>query len=288
MKITNRYVILLVILTSILLIFPGIVNIGCKSLDYDLPASVNPTESDNNPSKNLDGITLIGKYKSQAKRAFKQHKDTLVALSISGGGHRAANFALGVLSELENQGILKEIDYISTVSGGGFAAGVYITSLIDYIGKTGSIERYSFNEFLDNDCSIKSNLAKDYKRSLFWGFLLPTMWIPPHDRGELLEWMIDNRILGRSYRGSGKSLHLKDVFRYENRDITFDNKKMVPYWITNATVYNDGSRFPFAPDVLYEYGVCEYTHRAKRQELSESGLGIKDIPLSIGVTADNV
>jgi hypothetical protein len=46
-------------------------------------------------------------------------KDT-VGLALSGGGVRSATFNLGVLQALHRHGILKRVDYLSTVSGGGY------------------------------------------------------------------------------------------------------------------------------------------------------------------------
>ena len=47
----------------------------------------------------------------------------LAGLALSGGGIRSATFCLGVLQGLNNLGLLKMFDYLSTVSGGGFAGG---------------------------------------------------------------------------------------------------------------------------------------------------------------------
>jgi hypothetical protein len=44
----------------------------------------------------------------------------LVGLSISGGGIRSATLSLGILQGLAARGLLKHIDYLSTVSGGGY------------------------------------------------------------------------------------------------------------------------------------------------------------------------
>ncbi len=46
--------------------------------------------------------------------------DRLVGLAISGGGIRSATFGLGVLQTLHRLGLLKQLDYLSTVSGGGY------------------------------------------------------------------------------------------------------------------------------------------------------------------------
>lgn len=46
--------------------------------------------------------------------------DPTVGLAISGGGVRSASFGLGVLEALDEGGIFRRLDYLSTVSGGGF------------------------------------------------------------------------------------------------------------------------------------------------------------------------
>ena len=43
-----------------------------------------------------------------------------VGLAFSGGGIRSATFNLGVLKALHELGVLKHVDYLSTVSGGGY------------------------------------------------------------------------------------------------------------------------------------------------------------------------
>lgn len=50
-------------------------------------------------------------------------KDDYSALAISGGGIRSATFALGALQNLAKKNILKEFDFLSTVSGGGYIGG---------------------------------------------------------------------------------------------------------------------------------------------------------------------
>jgi len=49
--------------------------------------------------------------------------DSLVGLALSGGGIRSATFSLGVLQALHRRGVLPLVDYLSTVSGGGFTGG---------------------------------------------------------------------------------------------------------------------------------------------------------------------
>jgi len=49
-----------------------------------------------------------------------QIRENLTGLALSGGGIRSASFALGVLQALIKCSILKKVDYLSTVSGGGY------------------------------------------------------------------------------------------------------------------------------------------------------------------------
>ena len=203
----------------------------------------------------------LSKYMSQENRP-EQSKDIALALAISGGGHRAANFGVGIMIGLEEIGLLKEVDYISTVSGGGFAAGAYMTSLIQHV-KDNKLDRnlYSFKKVIYNrdDVTFLRNLERSYTSALFWGLLNPINWFSSRDRGDVLEKKIDNRVL--CYDQRGKSLLLEDVFIPVEQSGTVDKKIIVPYWIPNATIYGNGAIFPFTPDTIKDYKISEYVHR---------------------------
>jgi len=53
----------------------------------------------------------------------------LTGLAISGGGIRSSTFALGVVQQLARRGYLRQFDYLSTVSGGGYI-GSFITAAL--------------------------------------------------------------------------------------------------------------------------------------------------------------
>ena len=53
----------------------------------------------------------------------KSPDEPLVGLALSGGGIRSATFGLGVLQGLYSLGVYERLDYISTVSGGGYIGG---------------------------------------------------------------------------------------------------------------------------------------------------------------------
>ena len=54
----------------------------------------------------------------------RAHGGMLTGLALSGGGVRSATFSLGALQALARCGLLRHIDYLSTVSGGGFVGAI--------------------------------------------------------------------------------------------------------------------------------------------------------------------
>lgn len=76
-------------------------------------------------------------FEIRKRPGVKQHENVLVLLALSGGGSRAAYFSARAMLALEKvrarQGpplnVLKEVDLISSVSGGSLAAAYYASSV---------------------------------------------------------------------------------------------------------------------------------------------------------------
>ncbi len=68
---------------------------------------------------------------ARAKEAAPQKRKRQTALCLSGGGIRSATFALGILQGISRRDWLPEIDYLSTVSGGGYV-GSWLSSWIHH------------------------------------------------------------------------------------------------------------------------------------------------------------
>ena len=66
---------------------------------------------------------------AQSETKPRAAKETTVGISLSGGGIRSATTNLGILQALSKMGILPLVDYVSTVSGGGYI-GSCLTSLL--------------------------------------------------------------------------------------------------------------------------------------------------------------
>ena len=64
--------------------------------------------------------------------------DSLVGLAFSGGGIRSATTNLGIAQALSRMGILRLVDYLSTVSGGGYIGGCLSAGKVPTIRTEGS------------------------------------------------------------------------------------------------------------------------------------------------------
>ncbi len=267
-------------------------------------------------------------YKSVQQRANGQDPNLALAVAISGGGPRAANFCAGALLELEQttnydstqNNILCEVDYFSTVSGGGFAAAAYISSLYDHLYFKKTYDGYSFasalryppEDYQPVKCPCKKppaddevidpcirrhlkgfypDIIKDMVKDVL-SLLLPGLF----SQTGSFEQSIDNNILGYRWRKMklqtlaesqqrGLSLTLADVFVSKDDPNT---KVRLPYWVANATAYENGAIFTFTPDYLKLYKIYGYKHRSKEYKLTtqrSSDEFIWKMPLSVAATA---
>jgi len=89
----------------------------------------------------------------------------LVGLSLSGGGIRSAAFCLGTLQALDAVKVLERVDYLSTVSGGGYT-GCSLTAALESSGQRGSPE-FPFPSWLKEDEPVALQHMRDYSNYLF-------------------------------------------------------------------------------------------------------------------------
>jgi hypothetical protein len=75
-----------------------------------------------------------GESASLARLNRAAFEDGRAALCLSGGGIRSASFAVGVLQALAERRLLRGLDYLSTVSGGGFA-GAWLSAWLHRAGQ---------------------------------------------------------------------------------------------------------------------------------------------------------
>lgn len=228
----------------------------------------------------------LGYYKSVQERPG-QDSSLVVALAISGGGARAANFGMGIMLGLEQielaggRNALAEVDYLSTVSGGGFAAGAYVAALYDhdYYRRP---EPFRLSHYLERQ--IRGDLAFDYAGVLLRANLDPRLWFSRSDDGDALERAIDEQVLGfgrrrKNFGPKAPSLLLGDLFVPEGSS----HPVRFPLHIANSSTLNTMHIFPFSPDILQCYQISGYTHRLRI--VRDDELDPYQLPLSVGIKA---
>ena len=259
---------------------------GCTTISRKIQTAANTTGSGYPAAQAREAelerplFVSLSAYKSVQTRAH-QRGDIAIAVAASGGGYRAANLTLGVLLGLEKMhgrglkgNLLQEVDYFSSVSGGGFGVGYYLTQLHNHIDNQNDIVNFSLQQNVDamlkQDGVVQNPLRADLTEYLFFG----------SDRGLELEKKINASLLTTNQGG----LKLGDIFvpAHANQNV------QLPYWTTNATIYQNAATLPFTPDVLTRYQVTGFYHDNTRYNLlgqfNQSRYAY-DIPVAVGVTA---
>jgi predicted acylesterase/phospholipase RssA len=139
-----------------------------------------------------------------------------VALAISGGGSRAANFGAAVMLELQQRGLLEQVDVISGVSGGTLPAVYY--GLGDKAG--------AFTE-----PAVREALGYDFQSSWLRRWFLPQnifrYWLSDFTRSDIMVQVFNNRLYHKA---------------------TFADLRAHPKILLNSTIHNDHTRFTFTDD----------------------------------------
>jgi hypothetical protein len=276
-----------------LLSLPALTLCSCSLLQYKASAP-DATRADAPPP-----LIDLTQYKSPNLRENGQLKNVSMAMAISGGGSRAANLATGVLLEMETiklrgtTNLLREIDYFSTVSGGGLAAGLYLETAKRYIENTrdSDLRNFNYNEAFvaarpsckGDGVPLSRHLERGYHGNIFKGLIRPKTWFSALDRGDALEKELDDTILGGECMEQKESVTLGNFFLGSKSS---DTPKL-PMWVANATVFQNGWTFQFAPDVIEKHRVTSYAHRLELRGVRSAGQSIDgySLPAAVGLKA---
>src|SRR4051812_2938540 len=91
-----------------------------------------------------------------------------VGVACSGGGIRSATVCLGFFQALAKRRVLQRIDYISTISGGGYF-GAFLGGLFVHRGEQGSIAAHETSSRPpDVFAEVREVLANDQSEPVRW------------------------------------------------------------------------------------------------------------------------
>src|SRR6188768_3003486 len=98
---------------------------------------------------------------------LKAWQGRLLGLSFSGGGIRSATFNLGVLQALAGRGVLRYVDYLSTVSGGGYI-GSWLTALSQRRFARITKDAEAADADVDSLLDFDADGFKSFEKALAW------------------------------------------------------------------------------------------------------------------------
>ena len=256
------------------------INLGAR---YKKVATQDPSD---------DPVEVYSMYKDvQSRDSRAQDPNLVMVAALSGGGVRAANFSLGTFLALEdtqfgNTDLLRQIDYLSTVSGGGFAAGAYVSALLTMPCD----QRWSF-KFSDY---LKSN--RDVLKDLRSGFLNletalkvanPALLVSHKDRGDVIQELLADRFFTHTrdvidcadVTSASKEVKLGHIFVPSSGG--YDSVPTTPYLIANATNHSNGDIVSFTPHHIEALGVTCFTHKMQKQPIDKGYF--YEMPLAAGI-----
>lgn len=220
-------------------------------------------------------------------------------LALSGGGFRASFFHLGTLAKLAEQDLLKDIEVISTVSGGSIIGVHYYLKLQQLLENKKDIEITQenyitlVNELIDEFFEIvQTNIRNSV---LYSNFLKTLKYIIPfskYSRTNRLGELYQERIY-KKYKKYMKDLIItpKDWTDKENpfrpRFNNWNRKNKVPIIVINATNLNSGHNWQFQatkmgePDYMSDmeidknnrFGWIRYTDKGLLKKFKNYSIG---------------
>ncbi len=161
-----------------------------------------------------------------------------VGLSLSGGGIRSATFCLGVVQCLAEYGVLKDVDYLSTVSGGGYL-GAFLSSRLNPLnGDSGvSIEELltkPANRTGDSEAVRHLRNNSKYLLSKSWRARFKTM-------SSLVQMPFRSATLHKLYRDRIASCYLVGKSAVKMSELSATGSS-APYHLVNTAVNLPGSK----------------------------------------------
>jgi len=248
----------------------------------DLNKAASPSISNTPPMINLKNYQSV---ETSPERPY-QRPDIAVAVAVSGGGYRASNLLMGVLLGLEQYqnpslkgNLLEEVDYFSTVSGGGFGVGYYLSRLNLFLKNKNDLNKnfphFSLAQALKQTLSQPAQMGLGSLSNAYTG----SGNVLNIDQSGVIELGVDHydsyeKIINQGVLNAGVGLTpginsglvlgqpdftLGDVFIPTNSSI----KPRLPLWIVNTTIYQNMAVMPITPEVLRAYQIDGYRHMGK-------------------------
>ena len=194
------------------------------------------------PIPDATGYSLTSDERALLRQRLGDGGRPRLALAMSGGGVRSSLYNFGVLKALYDDGILAEVDLISSVSGGGYLAYWLYSAQAAYPQQAFGAPLFSDTTFIRTLCNFsgRSNFVPN-KIAIPTSILLPVYWDAARD----LYHRRMRRTFGEFDRDPHAPIRLVDL-----QGLMRDHGH--PYLVMNATVYGKDDKVDPILSAMFE------------------------------------
>jgi hypothetical protein len=193
-------------------------------------------------------------------------KNITVGLAYSGGGNRSFSSIMGYIRYINKIGLYKNVDYISSVSGGSWFNGVYSFAMSkgfspeSLLGKSLDIKNMSVinlekenfnNNYFMGKCLRDGQVIKHglyalspgngIKYSDAWSYLIGKIFLEPYGLNQNVPCTLNKEMASQININNKTNL---DILKLQDTD---------PFWICNGTLQSVGN------DFIKEFLISEFT-----------------------------
>ena len=187
-----------------------------------------------------------------------------LGLGLSGGGFRASFFHIGILAQMADQGLLRHVEVISTVSGGSIIGALYylhVKKLLESIPDDRITDQHYIDIVKEIELDFLKATEKNIRMSTFTNFIVNfKMVLFEYSRSDRIAKLYNEAFYQSVLSGVSDPIQMQELKIYPKGGSTnfyplTDNnsrKAKVPILVLNATSLNSGRNWQFTAQTMGE------------------------------------
>lgn len=187
-----------------------------------------------------------------------------LGLGLSGGGFRASFFHIGILAQMADQGLLRHVEVISTVSGGSIIGALYylhVKNLLESIPDDRITDQHYIDIVKEIELDFLKATEKNIRMSTFTNFIANfKMVLFEYSRSDRIAKLYNEAFYQLVLSGVSDPIQMQELKIYPKggstnfHPLTDNNsrKAKVPILVLNATSLNSGRNWQFTAQTMGE------------------------------------
>ena len=187
-----------------------------------------------------------------------------LGLGLSGGGFRASFFHIGILAQMADQGLLRHVEVISTVSGGSIIGALYylhVKKLLESIPDDRITDQHYIDIVKEIELDFLKATEKNIRMSTFTNFIANfKMVLFEYSRSDRIAKLYNEAFYQLVLSGVSDPIQMQELKIYPKggstnfHPLTDNNsrKAKVPILVLNATSLNSGRNWQFTAQTMGE------------------------------------